>query len=133
MSYEIVKKIRFTINASSPPPPPNFNSYKVRGNGVSDRQAKYGKQIMSFILIVVLFVSVVSMEKPEEYIGWNKHSEAWRCFVCQKEYATKPNARRHFREVHCAQQESQCNVCLKWFSNERYKNKHFGLCHKKGM
>ena len=64
-------------------------------------------------------------------MAWNLSTNAWTCLVCQKELANKGNTRRHIEMYHLPNQDCQCSICGKWYSNDYLMRQHIRRTHNK--
>ena len=50
--------------------------------------------------------------------------------MCAKEFTQRGNARSHFKQLHCGNQEAVCHVCHKRFAKgKRNRNEHLRVVH----
>ncbi len=80
-----------------------------------------------------MILYVISELFLEDYLAENTHNNTWRCLICQKEFTQRRSAKRHFDEVHCKSNRSQCHLCYKWLKNARCLRSHIALSHKAGL
>ena len=55
--------------------------------------------------------------------------EGVMCCHCGKVLSTVHVARRHVKEIHGHNEQQQCEICLKFFKNERQKKNHIKCAH----
>ena len=53
--------------------------------------------------------------------------------MCQREFAQKFSAKRHFQLVHCANERQQCNLCFIWRKNKTSLDQHIREVHRRGL